>query len=77
MSHDDKPPKAVALDIAQAYREAATAKRWRKERLTDRWRLAQAAATNHNLLHGPSVLKHATNLTNIGRRSVVKGKKNA
>lgn len=58
--------------IAQAYREVKTARRWHKERLTDRWRLAQAAATNHNLLTGPSVLMHATNPQDIGRRKVVK-----
>lgn len=61
--------------IAQAYREVKTAKRWHKERLTDRWRLAQAAATNHMLLHGPSVLMHATNLKDVGKRKLVKGKK--
>lgn len=61
--------------VAQAYREHRIAKRWAKERTTDRWRLAQAAATNHMLLHGPSVLKHATDPKAIGKRKIVKGKK--
>lgn len=62
-------------DIAQAYREHKTAKRWHRERTTDRWRLAQAAATDHNLLHGPSLLMHATNPKDVGRRKVVKRNK--
>lgn len=61
-------------DIAQAYREVSTAKRWRKERLTSRWQLAAAAASNHNLLHGPSVLKHATKPELVGKRTLVKRK---
>lgn len=47
-------------DIAQAYREVAAARRWKRERESPRWKLAAAAATNHNLLVGPSLLKHAT-----------------
>lgn len=61
--------------VAQAYREVREAERWRKERLTPRWQLAVAAATNHNLLNGPSLLKHATDLKVVGKRKVVKKRK--
>lgn len=67
MSHDP--------DIAQAYREVRQAERWRKERLTPRWQLAAAAATNHNLLNGPSLLKHATDAKAVGKRKIVKNNK--
>lgn len=63
---------ALDPDIAQAYRDVATVKRWHRERQTDRWRLAQAAASNHNLLHGPSVLTHATSLKDVGTRKLKK-----
>lgn len=62
--------------VAQAYREVRQAERWRKERLTPRWQLAAAAATGRNLLHGPTLLKHATspdvNPKAGGKRTVVK-----
>ena len=64
MSHDPA--------IRQAYAEVAEVQRWRRERESPKWKLAQASVINRLPLNGPAVLKHATNPQDVGRRKVVK-----
>lgn len=65
MSHD--------ADIAQVYRDMRTIKRWRKERLTPQWLLAQAAATDKFMLIGSSAVFKSPDRQKIGQRKLVKG----
>jgi hypothetical protein len=67
MSHDPA--------IRQAYAEVAEVRRWRRERESPKWKLAQASVINRLPLNGPAVLKHATNPQAVGKRTVCKRNK--
>lgn len=58
--------------IRQAYAEVAEVRRWRRERESPKWKLAQASAIDRLPLNGPAVLKHATA---VGKRTVCKRNK--
>lgn len=58
--------------ITRAYAEVAEARRWKRERESPRWKLAQATATNRLPLNGPGLLKHATNPDKVGKRAIIK-----
>ena len=63
--------------VREAYAEVRTARGWWKERQTPRWKLAQAAATDRNLLNGPRFMAVATNPQAAGKggRKLVKRNK--